>query len=577
MASTQASISFGIYDLTAKERAVYSGTGLQAHTDYEVLRATAFEPPLYATCELNAWRLDGTHSAPPSTLAAGEWGILSASASGDNGAVPTASLTASFDDPHTSAGLTLHGDMAMRAWASRVRVTWYGQTGNILRVGEYSPNRVSFFVSETAENYYGIKIEFLETNKPGMFSRLNRLDYGLLHVFDEYHMQGANVVEEMSPVCEALIESQLNFTAISRDADFNILNPAGVFAALQTGQRMAATVAVDGIDKPMGTYYLMEWKSESDVRATFKCVDVIGMLGSVDVPGGVYINRTLDSLVSELFAGSGLAYDVDDALDDILLSGWLPATTLREALQTVVFAAGATVGTDRTNVVRIRPLGHRSSGTIDRMRKLIGQTIEQRKRYSDIEVTSFAYRPGAEEKELAKDDFEPGDYTLTFSNPAHDISCTGAAILGQSANHVMIRVSVPGEVIITGTEYESTTALHRVASADPLAGGTRTFLRVENGTMISASTARVVAQHIYDYYGLSKRMTLRAVARDELPGYHSRAFAAETTLIAGTIVKMSTQLVGMLADLEIVGEVVDLTMVDERQRVNTFHAGVRAL
>lgn len=76
MPKTKCSISFGLYDVTAKEDSLLAANDLQGFVDLNELRRDDLVLSSYATCEKNQFMLDGAAKLLPddtSTVDLGWW------------------------------------------------------------------------------------------------------------------------------------------------------------------------------------------------------------------------------------------------------------------------------------------------------------------------------------------------------------------------------------------------------------------------------------------------------------------------------------------------------------------------
>lgn len=167
----------------------------------------------------------------------------------------------------------------------------------------------------------------------------------------------ANLVEEFSPLSITLPINTLNFSVHSSDTNFSIINPTGSFESLATQQPMALYESVDGSEKYLGQFYLDEWKNKSENVKQFSCFDVVGLLDKYEYPGGVWLTpTTVAVLVADILDPMGIEYTIDPDVAAITLTGWIPISSRREALQQVTFAASAYVLSSRLDSLVIGKL-----------------------------------------------------------------------------------------------------------------------------------------------------------------------------------------------------------------------------
>jgi hypothetical protein len=183
--------------------------------------------------------------------------------------------------------------------------------------------------------------------------------------FDGTSIQSAEVVEQFNPLATELPISTFDLTIFSTDADLAIINPAGDYAGLNSSQPLAVYELVGDTTVFIGQFYLATWTNPSDTQIKLSCVDVLGLLDKLDYDGGMWTTPTAASaMIKTMLAGIGVACDIDPALDAVMLTGWIPICSYREALQQIAFAAGAYVITARMKNLTVgqTPL----AGTIDK-------------------------------------------------------------------------------------------------------------------------------------------------------------------------------------------------------------------
>lgn len=573
---TQPIVRFGIYDVTAKGEAAYSGGNLLATNDYEVLRRDVYEPLLYATGEHNMLLLNGDRGFPREADTP-QRPVYSSVLSDSAGLVPAGTfLLATFTTPHTSTGITLVGDERTQTWANKVLIEWMDSGGTVISSETFEPDRVTYFASNLVANYYRVRVTFQRTNKPLVRVPLLGIRYGQEYIFASNELQRAEVVLEMSPISEVVIAGQFNFTSISRASSFDIFNSTGQFQVVQVGQKVVVSEMIDGVQKQIGVFYLNNWDFSSGVVLSFNCVDKLGMLEKDDSVGGLFTNSTLTATVNALFAGMDVDIYVHPTLASVPISGWFPIANYRAQLQFLAFSIGATVFVDPEGSIHIQPLARDIKAFIQPDRKFVGQTIERRKEFTDIDVTSYGYYTGGQRSEMLRETYTPGIYTVFFDGPVYAFTITGASIVSSNVNHLRFNVTTAGEVTVTATAYIQKMETARASRITPLPGGARTFLNAEGCTALSSNTAAYMAQYVYDYYALSQKINFTAVLEEEVIGDLVQVTLDENTSILGTISGMRINLIGLVTDFTVVGALLDMREGDTMWRI-PFYSNERAV
>jgi hypothetical protein len=502
---TYTEVVFSMYDVTAKLDSTPTAKDTEGFCDLAQLStATVPQMPKYATCEQNQFLLDGSMEHFPDEPQTGFWGYWSESISGADGhfAVPPA-LILVFTQPHSSVGLTLHGYRPTGEWPAEVHLRWRGANGETLATLTAALDAVDCFINKKVENYHSLILTFTATSKPYRRVKLTAIDYGAQLVFAGDEVVSAKVIEEVDLQCSELRVNTLDLTLFSKDAFFSILNPHGAFSVLQDKQQFAVYEYLDGEPVFIGAYYLADWSNTSDTLANFTAVSKLGLLDNVAHMGGIY-NTTFALLAAELLAGH--EYEIDPALANIPIRGYLPIGTRRTSLQHLCMAAGAVADCSRSEKIRLFPPPDRPSILIGHDRKFMGSKVTLRPLITAVEVTAYTYTAGNTEKELCREMMAPGGYRLTFDAPMHSCSITGGAVIGQGNNYMDFTVQTAGEVLLTGKEYIVSRSVIRRTAANTPANAEENILKAEQATLVSPSLAESVARRLLSYH--SKRNEL---------------------------------------------------------------------
>ena len=378
--ATSTEISFGLFDVTAKSDSSPSCPDKQPFVDIDQLKLDAVTAPPAATLEPNFWVLDGAFEAFPDAPETKTFGLWSASMSGADGTftVPPV-LAISFTGNHSSLGVSFEFDPYGNNHPNSINIKWYGSGGTVpLADEDFHPDSWRYSAMKTVENYDKLVITFNSMSVPYRYLKLQKINYGVLREFGPDEIIEANVLEEINPISAELTINTLNFRLHSPDAEFNILNPQGIYTLLQQRQPLVVTERIDGTAKPMGTFFLDEWENDTEHTFAMTAMDAIGIMDGTTYKGGIYNGVMAATLMAAILDDAGFGYDIDSSYASVNVSGWLPISSHREALQQVAFAVGAVVDTSRSDIIRVYPLPTSVSGTITKDRKFTGGSVKMR-------------------------------------------------------------------------------------------------------------------------------------------------------------------------------------------------------
>lgn len=547
-------LKYGLFDVTAADDSTQTCTDVQPFADVTVLNTPDLDSlsvKPWATLETNQWLLDGSKRVFPDEPEKEIFGLWSLSQSGDdcNFAAPI-TLICDFTEPHTTVGITFIFREDSYEYANKVKIEYYSSNGIEEKI--FHPDRPTFFASGLVENYTKIVCTFYGTSLPNRYLKLTEIKFGAVKIFDDDSVISAQILEEIDPTGAELSINTLEFTAYT--TDFALLDPNGVYAALQ--QRQAIGTKVDGSD--FGTFFLDEPESEDDDTTTFKCIDFVGVIDTTTFMGGIYSNKFVGELVTEIMTSAEMLtneYSLDSFLSTKRVSGYIPICTHREALQQVAFAIGAIVDCSRGKAIKIYPQSTVAKGTITHDDKFDGHKVKMTSLVTGVEVTAHRYTLRSEASSAYEDTLTAGTHTITFGSPFAQLTANGATIIASGANYAIISVPSTGTVTITGKEFEDNTSVVGVyASELPANAKPNVILCDENATLVSSANALEIAQRLYSFYQKRYEDDGDMILGTQKVGETWRMNSLNNRDIVGTIQSLDINLITGVASAKITGE-----------------------
>lgn len=532
---TTCEFRFGFWDVAARGDAHFA---VSQNQDYARIEDINSEDPIVfpdvATLEPGfGWPLDGSKEWLPDNARLTQWGWWSTDLSGDDLTFANPPmLTVTFYDedgtptPHSSAGITF---TFVATLPQVVNIKWYGYDGGLLADEDFTPDRFDYFCDWQVEDYYKVVVTVKSMKYAHRFFRASSILFGVLEILDDARVTSANLTEEISPVALTLPINQAEVSFYTPNSRFALLDPAGAYRLFQWKQELTAYKTVDSTRTMLGKYYLQEATGTVDAVTALACVDMIGVLDTVEYAGGIYEGKPVSDLIADILEDENVEFELDEAFADATLTGYLAIGSKRTALQQIAFAIGAVVDTARTEIVRFYPAPSEITKVITPARKVVGHKITMEALVTQVDVTAHQYTLITDEiKELNKATFEIGEHKVTFSSPVSVTAVSGAAIVEKHPNYCVVNVTKAGEVILSGYEYEDTQTVYTVKTEPLPAGAKASSKSVGSATLVDPSKAQDVARRLYDYYQL--RYT------DEgpiLPGQEQAAELASVSSLGG--------------------------------------------
>lgn len=556
--TTYAEIRHKLVDVTAKPEAVYTLSSKLAKTSYAQIQDDVYrvDADSRETLELNLWPLDSSKLIEPDNPATISWGLWTDAVTNADGLFPVAPvLTATFASVHTSTGLTFA--FAGDTWPRQLTITWYfGAT--LLAQQTYTPTGLTYSAARLVENYNKVTISFAGTQLPYRRLKITEIDFGSIVTWGKTapKLISAKVLEEVDTVSNELTVDTLDFTVHDEESDFNMLNPGGVYVALQQKQELEVTEYLDDAPIKMGKFYLDTWENKSPTVADFSACSIMGVFDKMDYKTSqLWAGTAASTVFADIFAAAGFTkYTIDPVVGAELVRGCMPIVSVREALQILCFSLRAACITARDGTVQILRLPTGATPQlIEKSQKLGEPKVAQRAVVNSVLVTSHTFTAAATAQELYKDTLAVGTYEVTFGTQATGLTITGATIVSSGVNYAKITVATAGAVTITGKALTDNKRTHLYESPG-LSTATRSQVKVEDIPLISTANADGVAQFLHADYQRRIIQKFKIQVVDEAVGDN---LDVDTMLGArkdGVITRMDINLTGgFLADCEVRG------------------------
>lgn len=255
-------------------------------------------------------------------------------------------------------------------------------------------------------------------------------------------------------------------------------------------------------------------------RYELSCASPLVILTQRPHAGGLYTGQTAQEIVADI-CGS-LPVLVESVFADIQLYGWLPyvtppAASARDNLARVLFALGASLGTDLNGVLRVEKLWDGEASAIPADRTYLGGSVQYDTPVSAVAVTEHQYVTGTEEAALFEGTAEAG-YLITFSEPMHSLGADGFSILESGANYAVVSA---GTGTLTGKKYVHNT---RQVTQTATAGAAENVISVTDQTLVSVTNSVAAAQRLAALYRCRSTLAQSVTGGQEKAGHVVRAY-----------------------------------------------------
>lgn len=319
--------------------------------------------------------------------------------------------------------------------------------------------------------------------------------------------------------------NEIRYKGVSYATDDNIKVPSGILyevKALRSDSLEAnsLTVTVFSNDKAImgfakndkveyfrdgrrvGVYYLQTVERVGSDAYTLSALSALGRLITMRHVGGIYTGQTVAEVVPQICGPVEVM--IESVYASRQLYGYLPYSnpdtktgngrSARDNLSQVLFAIGASLGTDENGVMRVEKLWDGVSATItaDQINEDACATVYETP-VSAVEITEHQWVKSQDAVTLFEGTAEDGAL-VTFEDPAHSLTAEGFTITEQGDNYAILSA---GTGTLTGKSYNHLTRIVRRTVTD---GAEENVVTVSDATLVSLTNSVDVAKRMADYY-----------------------------------------------------------------------------
>lgn len=552
--TTYTEINHRLTDGTAKSEVVYSMDDLLEYSNFDEIKDDDSVPDNIMSGERNHNILDGSLKLIPDDPTKLDWGAWTNSKTDKNGDFAiNPPLIGTFANPHTSSGITLA--FAGDAHPNQVLIEWYSGLTE-LASETFTIGSMIYFADLTVENYDGVIMTFIGTSLPRRHIKIAEIDYGEVKVWSKDGIIYANILEEINLTSSEITINTLDFSIHDDAQEFNMLNPEGVYVALQQKQKLTVREYLNGSPVNMGKFFLDTWKNTSAVIAEFTAYDAMGYLDGIPYKTSpMWSNATGEAVLDHIFAAAGWTeYTIDPDVAAELLSGYIPITSIKGALHEACLALMSSCIPNRSGTIEVKRLpSAEATNPIEKSQKFGSPEITQSALVNSVAVTGYKFTAAAATSQIYSAALAVGSHEIELRQPATGLSITGGTITASGINYAIINVAAPGTVTITGYLYTAQASVHTY-EASGLTVASRSQKTVKDVYLVSESSALKLAQFLYEDYQRRIVQEFSMAVEDEAPGDNVDVDTMLGARKTGVITRLDIDLTGgFVADVEVRG------------------------
>lgn len=251
-----------------------------------------------------------------------------------------------------------------------------------------------------------------------------------------------------------------------------------------------------------GKYYIRSVDRLSVDHFKLSAFSAVGMWASIQHFGGIYDGDTAGDVIADLL--TGFTYTIDPDVAAVPLYGYLPIASVRDNLQQVLFAIGASLMKNSSGNPHFKFLQNVPTIPVSDERIFIGGKLNYKTPATSIRVTEHSYYISSYDVEVSLFDNTDGSGTadnklVTFDEPCHNLVATGLTLGANGANYAY----VTGTGTLTGKKYTHTQKIFSVPTG---ASGEPSEAKIEKATLVSPVNSANVAARVSDYKGTAEEV-----------------------------------------------------------------------
>lgn len=455
-----------------------------------------------ATMEPDYFRLNGSFTFFKHDAA--ECGFVSINLSDENGNYANAGdggkITITFAAARIVKQITIEGSRETDDFVSKIQIDYYN--GNSIIISKsVDIAEVTATICESVENVTNVVIWIMATNKPYRRGRITSLYFDDVVVFRGKDVQSANALMECSPTAAELPFGTFDATVLSDvSTTFDVASSESLYGKLKEQLPLDVFFSSENGLEKIGRYYLTEWETPSPYQLKLQACDAIGLLDDIPYSGDQWqtpspvvtnakrVTRGARGIIPEIRLAAGFAPSP--------FKGYVKPGTTREALQQVLFAAGAwfDIADDGALVLTPQAINDTTAPVAFEfgigVKALADQALKVAPDKTSVEIISNTEVYNGTLKELARYDQLLGVEEIRFDKSTKITQVTGCEIVEQEPFRCVISPTGAGQVIVKGLQFDVITGNHTAIIGTP--SQRKNVLKVDGATMVNLANVETV-------------------------------------------------------------------------------------
>lgn len=348
-----------------------------------------------------------------------------------------------------------------------------------------------------------LEIEFIKTRSPYRYVKFNEIDFGIYQQFTNEEIIDLDIIDELSIDSSELSSNSLSLVIQDKQGQYDILNPENKLKYLQERQEITVyhylKVGAKYQELPLGTFLLKEFKGQNQ-KLELQAYDDVYFMNQLYYGSNYYENEEITKVLEDLFNYFNYTnYIIDEELQGIKISGYIPRVEFREALRLIAESGSCVINKTRNGETYIFKTYDPISKTFNR--NLIFKEQPTKNLFNNvIDVIEYDYSKIEENVEIYNTRMSAGKYTILFEDyPIKQdtikkiVENSNYEILKKYATGCVVNVFAETNVKLIGTYIKEQSTVQRIKKYSELVVNTDYAIKKVDNHLITKDNLQEIA------------------------------------------------------------------------------------
>lgn len=427
-------------------------------------------------------------------------------------------INAIFQNYHTASGITIHSKNIIYDLVINVY-----RDGEKIATGSYNAVNQKEFYPLVIESANRIEIIIEQIKEPLSFLGIFDIEYGTTRIFDGEYLQNAEITNYFSILGDTLEYDTLD------------LDIADIYAMNYLFQKKQPINYIFN-DEVKARFFVSEGIELDEITTRLTCYDAVSNLEE-EFLGGMYEGYSVKQLIDDIMKNKQINYEIDESLNNMLVNGYLPITSCRKALQSILL--GTEIRCYKEDKLYFKPFNTTLEQLVLNETNILDKPQKNKRQdISVVRLKTHNYSRGTEIVEVYHWYISTTqNIKITFSQPLHSLKAYEVSgvdengndiVMGQptnkvtfieeNANYCVVSNTSSNKIVIKGLKY--TDSIVEYETKNPHTSMMGSYNEINLETTITLHP-QLVCNLIYDLYSRKNSINFVTFEKLKIGGYYN--------------------------------------------------------